>query len=82
MTLQEKAEWLNKFDERQCRNWGVIKANGAEVLGQIGPQSARAVPPTEIVFILLGQIKTLVKRDEADKLCVEIFEVLLSLLPK
>lgn len=82
MTLREKAEWLNKFDERQCRNWGVIRTNEVEVLGQIGSQSAYVVPPTEIVFILLGEIKTLVKRGEANKLCTEIFEVFLSLLPK
>lgn len=79
MTIQEKAEWLNKFDRRVCRNWGVIKVDGEEVLGHIGSASAYTVPRKEIVFILLGEIRGLVARDETDELCKEIFEVLCEL---
>lgn len=79
MTVQEKAEWLNKFDRRVCRNWGVIKVDGEEVLGHIGLNSAYTVPRKEIVFILLGEIGDLVERNEADKLCKEIFEILCEL---
>ncbi len=79
MTIQEKAEWLNKFDRRLCRNWGVIRVDGEEALGQIGSTGAYTVPRKEIAFILLGEIRDLVASGKADELCKEIFEVLCEL---
>jgi hypothetical protein len=80
MTLEEQAKWLNQFDEREDRNWGVIHTKGEEFLGLLGPVHATVIAPKEIVFILLGQIKGIVARGEADHLGEEIFEVLLRLL--
>jgi len=80
MTSEEKARWLNQFDEREDRNWGVINTKGGESLGQLGSDRATVIAPREIVFILLGQIKGIVARGEADHLGEEIFEVLQGLL--
>jgi len=80
MTLEEKAKLLNEFDERHSRNWGVIRIDGKEVLGQIGPVSASVCPPIEIVFILLGEIEELVEHNQADTLRPELFKVLREFL--
>lgn len=80
MTTEEQARWLNEYDNRHDSHWGVIQVGGKKVLGQLYTDHATVITPREIVFILLGQIQSIVARSEAGNLDEEIFEVLKELL--